>query len=37
VLGEWWFASADVPGKHVGFVLTGSHTSKRMGLVKQMA
>jgi rubredoxin-NAD+ reductase len=37
VLGEWWFASADAPGKHVGFVLTGSHTSKRMGLVKQMA
>jgi rubredoxin-NAD+ reductase len=37
VLGEWWFASADLPDRAHGFVLTGSHTSKRMALVKQMA
>ena len=36
-LGEWWFASADVPERWHGFVLTGTHTSKRMALVKQMA
>ncbi len=36
-LGEWWFASADVPERSLGFVLTGTHTSKRMALVKQMA
>lgn len=35
-LGEWWFASADVPERWHGFVLTGPHTSKRMALVKQM-
>lgn len=37
VLGEWWFASAEAADTHHGFVLTGSHTSKRMALVKQMA
>jgi len=36
-LGEWWFASADMPERPHGFVLTGTHTSKRMALVKQMA
>ncbi|MBC7683014.1 MAG: FAD-dependent oxidoreductase [Ferruginibacter sp.] len=36
-LGEWWFALADAPGRAHGFVLTGTHTSKRMALVKQMA
>jgi rubredoxin-NAD+ reductase len=35
-LGEWWFAPADAPERAQGFVLTGSHTSKRMALVKQM-
>ena len=36
VLGEWWFASEDLPERAHGFVLTGPHTSKRMALVKQM-
>ena len=36
-LGEWWFASAEMPERSHGFVLTGTHTSKRMALVKQMA
>nr|WP_315428733.1 FAD-dependent oxidoreductase [uncultured Albidiferax sp.] len=36
VLGEWWFASAELPERAHGFVLTGPHTSKRMALVKQM-
>ncbi|WP_367847698.1 FAD-dependent oxidoreductase [Rhodoferax sp. WC2427] len=35
-LGEWWFAPADAPERAHGFVLTGTHTSKRMALVKQM-
>ena len=36
-LGEWWFAPVDTPERALGFVLTGTHTSKRMALVKQMA
>ncbi|WP_394789453.1 FAD-dependent oxidoreductase [Rhodoferax sp.] len=36
VLGEWWFAAADAPERAHGFVLTGTHTSKRMALVKQL-